>query len=166
MVHYSVWLFLLVLIGALLMTKIIKGIGKKSSEYFVRNHKATADMEGFIEEMINGQKVVKVFCHEEEAKKDFDKFYEELCFAATSANKTGNTLMQIMHNIGNMIYVVVAIVGCMFLIYKVPNLGVLFYNEEQKLVFVGLNKITIGIIIAKICLAFNATNKKFFLTCG
>ncbi len=156
MVHYSVWLFLLVLVGALLMTKIIKGIGKKSSEYFVRNHKATADMEGFIEEMINGQKVVKVFCHEEEAKKDFDKFNDELCFAATSANKTGNTLMPIMHNIGNMIYVIVAIVGCMFIINKIPNLGVLFYNEEQKLVFAGFNKITIGIIVAflGICRSF------------
>ena len=71
MVHYSVWLFLLVLVGALLMTKIIKSIGKKSSEYFVRNHKATADMEGFIEEMINGQKVIKVFTHEEISKQEF-----------------------------------------------------------------------------------------------
>ena len=156
MLHFSVWLFLLVLVGALLMTQITKKIGGKSSVYFVKNHKATADMEGYIEEMIYGQKVVKVFCYEDEAKQRFDEYNKELCSAATAANHHGNTLMPIMHNIGNIIYVLVAILGCTFVINNVPNFAFVFTNEEGKLIFAGFNQLTIGIIVAflGICRSF------------
>ena len=155
MVHYSLWLFILILLGALVMTQITKKIGGKSSKYFVQNHKATAEMEGYIEEMMHGQKVVKVFCHEDEAKERFDDLNETLCKAATSANHHGNTLMPIMHNIGNIIYVLVAIVGCTLVINHIPNLALFFKNEEGKLIIAGFNTLSVGIIIAFLSMSRN-----------
>ena len=155
MVHYSLWLFILILLGALVMTQITKKIGGKSSKYFVQNHKATAEMEGYIEEMMHGQKVVKVFCHEDEAKERFDDLNETLCKAATSANHHGNTLMPIMHNIGNIIYVLVAIVGCTLVINNIPNLALFFKNEEGKLIIAGFNTLSVGIIIAFLSMSRN-----------
>ena len=155
MVHYSLWLFILILLGALVMTQITKKIGGKSSKYFVQNHKATAEMEGYIEEMMHGQKVVKVFCHEDEAKEKFDDLNETLCKAATSANHHGNTLMPIMHNIGNIIYVLVAIVGCTLVINQIPNLALFFKNEEGKLIIAGFNTLSVGIIIAFLSMSRN-----------
>lgn len=148
MIHYSVWLTLLVFVGASLMILVTKKVGGNSAKYFIQNQKTTADVEGYIEEMMHGQKVVKVFCYEDESKARFDKLNDELCLAATNANHYGNTLMPIMHNIGNIFFVLLAIIGCFLAINNVPNLGVFFKNDEGKLVIAGMNTLTIGIIVA------------------
>ncbi len=155
MVHYSLWLFILIILGSLIMTFITKKIGGKSSKYFVENQRTTAEMEGYIEEMMHGQKVVKVFCHEAEAKEHFDEINNRLCKASTNAHHNGNTLMPIMHNIGNIIYVLVAILGCSLVINNIPNLALFFYNEEGKLIIAGFNKISIGIIITFLMMSRN-----------
>ena len=85
---------------------------------------------------------------EESIVKRFDKLNDELCLAATNANHYGNTLMPIMHNIGNIFFVLLAIIGCFLAINNVPNLGVFFKNDEGKLVIAGMNTLTIGIIVA------------------
>lgn len=154
MLSFSVWLFTFVLIGALVMTFITKKIGGKSSKYFIENQQATAKVEGYIEEMMHGQKVVKAFCHEEVAKNEFDELNEALCIAATNANHHSNTLMPIMHNIGNIIYVLVAIIGCGLLIFEVPNLAFCI-TVDEKFLFIGFNSLSIGIIIAFLSMSRN-----------
>ena len=111
MVSISIPLTVLVLIMVAVMLKVTKTIAGKSGTYFVRQQKALGTVNGFIEEIVNGQKVVKVFTHEEETTKDFDKINEELCRDATEAHTYANILMPIMANLGNLLYVLVAIVG-------------------------------------------------------
>ena len=86
-------------------------IAGQSGKYFVKQQNSLAVLNGYIEEMIHGQKVIKIFCHEEAAKEGFDKLNDELTKNATLANKFANILMPIMGNIGNLLYVLVAIVG-------------------------------------------------------
>ncbi len=123
MLYYSIWLTILVVGGVLLMTRVVKKVGGGSSRYFLRQQQEVARTEGFIEEMMNGQKVIKVFNHEEAAEADFDKINDELFRVSEKANKYANTLMPILMNIGNILYVVVAIVGGVLLALKVPNLS-------------------------------------------
>lgn len=104
-------LTLVVIVGCIIMFSTIKFITGKSSRYFVKQQISLGDINGYIEEMIGGQKVVKVFCHEEKAKEDFDKHNDELRKNADSANKYANILMPIMMNLGNLQYVFIAIVG-------------------------------------------------------
>lgn len=130
------------------MILVTKKVGGNSAKYFIQNQKTTADVEGYIEEMMHGQKVIKVFCYEDESKARFDKLNDELCLAATNANHYGNTLMPIMHNIGNIFFVLLAIIGCFLAINNVPNLGIFFKNDEGRLVIAGMNTLTIGIIVA------------------
>ncbi len=111
MIVLSPWLTLLV-VALAVVTMIISGkIVGRSGTYFVRQQKSLGDMNGYIEEMISGQKVIKVFCHEEKAEEEFDRRNEELCDAATEANKYANYLGPIMNNMGHLQYVIVAIVG-------------------------------------------------------
>ena len=123
MLYYSIWLTILVVGGVLLMTRVVKKVGGGSSRYFLRQQQEVARTEGFIEEMMNGQKVIKVFNHEEAAEADFDKINDELFRVSEKANKYANTLMPILMNIGNILYVVVAIVGGVLLAVKAPNLS-------------------------------------------
>lgn len=111
MVFTNIPLTLLILLCVALMLLITKKIAGKSSIYFVKQQQSMGTVNGYIEEMIGGQKVVKVFCHEEEAKKEFDKLNNELFENADFANKYANILMPIMGNIGNLQYALVAIVG-------------------------------------------------------
>ncbi|MCI8443139.1 MAG: ABC transporter ATP-binding protein [Provencibacterium sp.] len=99
---------LLCVAGMLTVTRSIAG---KSGAYFVRQQKALGEANGFIEEMVGGQKVVKVFCHEQQAMADFDRLNEELCRQATEANRYANILMPIMGNLGNLQYALLAILG-------------------------------------------------------
>ena len=99
---------ILCIIVMLLVTKFLAG---RSGRYFVQQQVKLGDLNGYIEEMINGQKVVKVFCHEEEAKEGFDKVNDALCESADKANKYANILMPILINIGNVQYVIVAMAG-------------------------------------------------------
>ena len=111
MVWYCGWLALLVVGGVLLMTFVSKKVGGGSAKYFVRQQIAIGKTEGFIQEMMNGQKVVKVFTHEREAERDFDKINDALFADAEKANRYANILMPMLNNIGNILYALVAIVG-------------------------------------------------------
>ncbi len=111
MVSVSIWLTLFVLAFVFLMLKVTRKIAGKSGHYFIRQQQALGDVNGYIEEMINGQKVIKVFCHEEETIEEFQRRNENLCRDATAANTFANILMPIMGNLGNLQYVLVAIVG-------------------------------------------------------
>ncbi len=104
-------LTLITLAFVVLMIFITGKIGGKSGSYFAKQQKDLGEVNGYIEEMVNGQKVVKVFCHEEKSKQEFDELNEKLCESATSANTFANILMPIMGNLGNLLYVVIAIAG-------------------------------------------------------
>ena len=121
MLQISVWMTLVVCVGVAAMSLVVKYVGGNSAKFFLLQQKSIAKAEGFVEEMMNGQKVVKVFCHEEQSGKDFDKVNDELCKNATAANRFANILMPIMGNIGNILYVLVAFVGGMLIISSVPN---------------------------------------------
>ena len=111
MVKTSFYLTLFVLFVVFIMMNVAKNIAGKSGSFFMKQQKTLGETNGYIEEMINGQKVVKVFCHEEEAKEQFDKLNEELCHNATQANSFANILMPTMGNIGNIQYVLLAVIG-------------------------------------------------------
>ncbi len=124
MIYYSIWITLMVLLGVFFMYKTTKHIGSNSSKHFRRQQKSLGKTEGFIEEMINGQKVVKVFNHEEESIKKFEELNEQLFKDTESANKYSNILMPILQNIGNILYVVIALFGGLLMALKVPNLSI------------------------------------------
>ncbi len=124
MVYYSLWMTLLVIVGVIFMVFVTKKVGGNSAKYFVRQQIALGKTEGFVEEMMNGQKVVKVFCHEEESKADFDKINDELFHDAEQANKFANMLMPILGNIGNVLYVLVALAGGMLLLSGALNVSI------------------------------------------
>ena len=124
MLYYCVWLTLVLTIGVIVMTIIIKKVGGGSAKFFFRQQTALGKVEGFAEEMMNGQKVVKVFCHENESIADFDKLNEQLFRDAQRANKYANILGPILNNIGNVLYVIVAVCGGILMIYNVPNLSI------------------------------------------
>ncbi len=124
MVYFSLWLTLVVLIGVIIMFFVTKKVGGGSAKFFFRQQTALGKVEGFVEEIMNGQKVVKVFCHEEESKADFDKLNEQLFEESERANKYANILIPILNNIGNVLYVIVAIIGGILLIFDIPNISV------------------------------------------
>lgn len=123
MLYFSVWLTLVVLLGVVLMVLVTKKIGGGSAKYFLRQQKSVAATEGYIQETMNGQKVVKVFCHEEQAVEDFDKINEELFQNSFRANAYASVLGPIIGNIGNILYVLLALIGGILLIVGAPNLS-------------------------------------------
>ena len=123
MLYYSVWLSLVILLGSLVMVKFTRSIGGKSATFFQRQQKSLGKVEGFVEELMDGQKVVKVFCHESETCADFDRLNDALMSDSKQANTFANTLMPILMNTGNFIYALVAIVGGILLITHAPNLS-------------------------------------------
>lgn len=124
MVYYSVWLMLIIVIGVALMSVITKKVGGGSAKYFFRQQNALGKVEGYIEEMMNGQKVVKVFCHERESEADFDRLNDQLFEEACIANKYANILGPVLNNLGNVLYTLVALVGGCLLIFNVPNISI------------------------------------------
>ena len=124
MLWYSVWMTLLVLLGVALMFLVSKKIGGGSAKYFVRQQKSVGRAEGYIQEMMNGQKVVKVFSHEPESIEGFDEINEALYEDGYRANAYANMLGPIIMNIGNVLYVVIATVGGLFLLSGLPNLSI------------------------------------------
>ena len=124
MLYYSLWMSLVVVVGVIIMLRVIKKVGGNSAKYFIRQQESIGKVEGYIEEMMNGQKVVKVFCHEEESKADFDALNEDLFEVSERANKYANTLGPILNNIGNLLYVAVTLAGGLFLMLKVPNVSI------------------------------------------
>ena len=154
MLTYSFWLSIVVAVATFAMTFVVKKIGGNSAKYMVAQQHSLAKEEGFVEEMMKGQKVVKVFTHEEQAKKDFDVLNEQLLKDSTRAHGFGNILGPILGNIGNFAYVLIAIVGGSLFALSVPNygfsnLGMLFRGETEV--------IGIGIIIAFLGISRNFT---------
>lgn len=136
MITMNLYLTLFVLVFVGIMLAITGRIAAGSAVNFIAQQKELGEVNGYIEEMINGQKVVKVFCHEGASKKEFDKKNEALCKSATAANTYANILMPIMNNLGNLQYVLIAIVGGALSIF-------------------GLSPITAGIIASFLQLSKN-----------
>ena len=123
MVYINWLLTIFVLISVVFMMFVTKKIGEKSGKYFAKQQQSLGDVNGYIEEMINGQKVVKVFCHEEKAKETFDEKNEALCENATQANKFANIMGPVMGNLGNFQYVFVAVIGGALAVANLPFLA-------------------------------------------
>ncbi len=124
MIYYSVILALLVVVGVICMVSAARAITNRSSKFFLRQQVTLAKAEAFMEEMMTGQKVIKVFCHEKGAKADFDKVNGEIFFNARNGNRFANILMPLLGNIGNVMYVIVALVGGALLLSDVPNISI------------------------------------------
>ena len=124
MLMYSLWLMFVVFAGVAIMALVAKFVGGRSARYFIKQQEVIGKTEGYIEEMMGGQKVIKVFCHEERAKEDFDKINDDLCDASDKANAYGNILMPAIMNIGHFAFVLVAIVAGLLVLFEVPNLSV------------------------------------------
>ena len=137
MLYYSVWLTLVVLAIIFVMLRVTAHFGGESGRYMRAQQSSLARVEGFVEEMMQGQKVVKVFCHEEENKTRFRELNDQLFSDGEQANRAGNVLMPILNNIGNLMYVLLAIVGGVLVALGAPNLSL-----------TGIGTITIGIIIS------------------
>lgn len=129
MIASNIPLTILVIIVTLLMTFATNKIGGASAKYFIKQQETLGSVTGYIEEMINGQKVIKVFCHEEKAKQSFDKKNKQLCEDSALANKYGNILMPTIMQLGNFQYVLIALIG-----------GYMAIN--------GIGSVTVGMIVA------------------
>ena len=124
MLVLSLPLTLVSVVMAFLMYKVTTGLGKLSRQYFVERQRNLGRVNGFIEEMVSGQKVVKVYCHEQKAMEQFAALNEELRSSVYNANKIGNIIMPINSNIGNFMYVLLAIVGSVIALGYTPDAGV------------------------------------------
>jgi ATP-binding cassette subfamily B protein len=124
MLYYSVWMALVVLFGVSFLLLAVKKIGGNSAKFFMRQQKSIGKTEGYIEEMMAGQKVIKVFCHEKEAKAGFDAVNDELFHDSEQANTFANILPPVIMNIGNLIYVLVAMAGGAFLLTQAKNFSI------------------------------------------
>ncbi|MCH5351792.1 MAG: ABC transporter ATP-binding protein [Clostridiales bacterium] len=161
MIVFSVWLTLVVFFGIALILIVTKIVGGGAGKYFLAQQRATGKMEGFVEEMMNGQKVVKVFCHEEEAKADFDKVNDYLCDQSNRAHRYANMLMPILGNIGHVMYVVVAILGGVFILNGISNVsvGALFSDGLANIIS---DEIDLSIIGIPLVVSFLQTTRQFF----
>lgn len=143
MLSYSIWLTLIVLMFVVIMFRVTKVFGGRSAKYFIAQQKSIGQLEGFVEEMIEGQKVIKTFCHEEDSKRDFNIINEKLYSDAKNANAAANMLMPIMGNLGNLLYVVLAIIGVVFISFNVNNIsfrGIGLLEIGVAVTFLGMSK--------------------------
>ena len=147
MLSISFWLTLIVIAFVFIILKVIGSVAGRSGKYFIKQQVSLGDVNGYVEEMINGQKVVKVFCHEEQAKAGFDRKNGELCANATKANAYANILMPILNNIGFILYVVVAIVG-----------GALGISGVTNISLTGVSVLTLGAIASFLQLSRSFVN--------
>ena len=146
MLNISIWLTIVVLVVLFLVMQFAGIIMKKSGRYFMSQQKTLADLDGYIEEMINGQKVIKVFCHEGKAREEMvrrNKLWEE---NSAKANGHGGAMMPLMNALGYIQYVIVAVLGAYLAIAKVPNLGL-----------TGFHTMTVGMIASFLTLSRNFT---------
>ena len=147
MVYLSLWLTLIVLLSVVVIMLVVKAVTGRTAFFFVRQQQAIGALNGYIEEMVNGQKVVKVFCHEDKNLEGFAKRNEEWRLASTSANGRANSMMPMMNGLGYATYVLIAILGSYMAIAGVPNLG-----------FSGTETITVGVIASFLTLSRNFVN--------
>lgn len=124
MLYFSVYLSLIILVGIIAIVFVTKLVGGGASRYFLATQRAVARTEGFVEEMMQGQKVIKVFCHEEETKADFDKVNGYHFEQTDKANRYANMLMPIIANIGNVMYVIVALLGAVLAANEFANVSI------------------------------------------
>ena len=125
MLFYSVDLMIVVIVGIVAMFQVTKKVGGGSARYFVKQQQALGKVEGYVEEMLHGQKVVKVFCHEEASQKGFDEVNDQLCKDAEMAHRFANIFPPIINNIGNILYVATAFVGGLLITggAAIPNIS-------------------------------------------
>lgn len=142
MLYLSVGMTVIVLLFAILLLKVIKELVGRSGTFFMKQQQSLGDVNGYVEEMINGQKVIKVFCHEEQVKQTFDQKNQSLCEASTEANKYGNITMPVVGNMGYMLYVILAVIG-----------GIAGIAGIQNLSLTGIHTLTIGTIISFLTLS-------------
>ena len=138
MLYYSIWLTLVVFGGVIFMFLITGKVSTKSAKYFVKQQQTLAKTEGIVQEMMNGQRVIKVFCHEEKAYEKFKEANDELCDDSTKAHTYANILMPMMGNLGWIIYVVIACVGATLVITGAANLSLTGFGEP----------VTLGVILS------------------
>ena len=124
MIYYSIPMTFVVLLGVIIMLNVSKKLAGGSAKFFMKQQVSIGKAEGYIQEMMNGQKVIKVFNHEDNVKADFDKINEELCNDSYRANAYANCLGPIIMNIGNVLYVIVATIGGLFLITGLKNFSI------------------------------------------
>ena len=142
MLWYSIWMTLIVLCGVFAMFFVSKKIGGGSAKYFIKLQSSIAREEGYVQEMMTGQKVVKVFCREEEVSRGFDEINEALFEEAYRANAYANSLGPIIMNIGNVLYVICAIATGIFLTSGVKNLSIsgLAFSIDILIPFLNMTK--------------------------
>lgn len=155
MIISSPYLFLVPLTSVIFILNVAKKVGGGSAKYFIKQQKSLASVEGYVEEMMNGQKVVKVFNYEKEAIEGFRKLNEELRSNANKASGYANMLGPIIFNIGNTSYVLVAIVGTILVLFNVPNLTLqnAFVAGESI-----IEPLTIGIVVSFLTMARQYAN--------
>ncbi len=142
MLYYSVWMTLVIVSGVLLMILVSKKVGGGSAKFFMRQQASIGKAEGFFQETINGQKVVKVFCHEKESREGFDAINEALFRDSYRAHAYANCLGPIIMNIGNILYVASATVGGFFVVSGIPNLSLsgLAFGVDIVVPFLNMTK--------------------------
>ena len=146
MLTYSFPMTLLLILGVVMMVLVTKVFGGGSAKYFMKLQGCIGRQEGYVQEMMNGQRVVKVFCHEKEAQEGFDRLNDELCENATRANSYANMLGPVIMNIGNVLYVLLATLGCFFLVAELPN-------PSLANLFTGITPIDVGTVVAFLAMA-------------
>ncbi|MGN0518118.1 MAG: ABC transporter ATP-binding protein [Acutalibacteraceae bacterium] len=147
MLYISVWLTLVAVLVMVLILQLVKIISKKISVYFMKQQETLADVNGYVEEMVNGQKVIKVFCHEETAKEELREKNKAWAKSAASANGYANSMMPMMNALGYIQYVVIAILGAYMAISGTTNIGL-----------TGAGTLTLGAIASFLTLSRNFTN--------
>ena len=146
MLYISVWLTLVVLVSLFFILKAVELVVKKTGKYFAAQQMTLAELDGYVEEMIGGQKVIKVFCHEEEAKAEFQKKNQAWQRNSAKANGHANAMMPMMNALGYLQYVIVAILGAYMAISGVMNLGL-----------TGTDTMTLGMIASFLTLSRSFT---------
>lgn len=150
MMTYSLWLFMVELFGVALMFIVVKTVGVKSTKYFIKQQAVIGSLEGYVEEIMNGQKVVKVFNREDKVEEKFDKINNEVCLDSTKAHSYGNMMMPIMGNIGNLLYVLVAFVG-----------GILVLTNSMNVSLTGVSNFgveSIGLVVSFLSMSRGFSN--------
>lgn len=147
MLYTSIWLTIVALLVMLLIMLIVKGIAGKVGTFFMLQQKTLADINGYVEEMVNGQKVIKVFCHEKKAKEELGQKNRAWAQSAANANGYANTMMPMMNALGYVQYVIIAVLGGFMAIHGVTNLGL-----------TGTGTLTLGMIASFLTLSRSLTN--------
>ena len=147
MLYTSIWLTIVALLVMLLILQIVKGIAGKVDTFFMLQQKTLADINGYVEEMVNGQKVIKVFCHEETAKEELRQKNKAWAQNAANANGYANSMMPMMNALGYVQYVIIAVLGRYMAIEGITNLGL-----------TGTGTLTLGMIASFLTLSRSLTN--------